>query len=304
MSLHTRAFSSLSHNKEGGYALFTLMIIVTAMLIGLAVALPSVYQEAQRDREEELIFRGNEYAHAIYLFQRQFRRYPSSVKELLQANNLRFLRRAYPDPMSPNGKWRFIHIGPNGALIDSLTQGPPQGASPFGPNPAGSPNPTSSPFGAAQTTSPQGETSANSSTDQNSSADQNAEQSKPKIPPGCSGKKSDSSSFFGDSDQPVGLAIAGVASCSHKESIRIYNKHTRYDEWEFLGTAFNQLGGAVPAQPVPGTQPGQPSPGQPNPNQPGLQPPQPQPPLTDQPVNQPPETPEFPQPVQPAEPQQ
>src|SRR5215470_387571 len=109
-----------------GYAFVVLMIAMTVMLIALAAVLPSVYHESQREKEEELIFRGNEYARAIYLFQRQFQRYPKSVDELIRTNNLRFLRHAYKDPMSLNGKWRFIHVAANGTLIDSLAMGPRQ----------------------------------------------------------------------------------------------------------------------------------------------------------------------------------
>src|SRR5215472_17970143 len=97
----------------GGYAFVVLIVSMTVMLIALAAALPSVYHESQREKEEELIFRGNEYARAIWLFQRQFQRYPKSVDELIRTNNLRFLRHSYKDPMNPKGKWRLVHITQN-----------------------------------------------------------------------------------------------------------------------------------------------------------------------------------------------
>src|SRR5579863_8369074 len=115
-----------------GYALIAIMIVVTVMLIGLAAVLPSIYQESQRQKEEELIFRGNEYARAIYLFNRQFHRYPRSVDELLHTNNLSFLRHAYKDPMTPSGKWRFIHANAQGAVLDSVTLNPNNAQPPLG----------------------------------------------------------------------------------------------------------------------------------------------------------------------------
>src|SRR6516165_2173438 len=118
--------SSFIIHRSDGYAFIALMIALTVMLIALAAALPSVYHESQREKEEELIFRGNEYARAIYLFRLKFQRFPTSVDELIRTNNIRFLRHAYKDPMSANGKWRFIHVGAGGALIDSLTMGPQQ----------------------------------------------------------------------------------------------------------------------------------------------------------------------------------
>ena len=65
-----------------GYALLILMMMVTLLLISLTATLPSIYMEAQREREEELIFRGVEYQKAIFLFRQKFQRYPRSVEEL------------------------------------------------------------------------------------------------------------------------------------------------------------------------------------------------------------------------------
>jgi len=203
--------------RESGYALLVVMMMATLLLISLTAALPSVYQEGQREREEELIFRGNEYARAIALFNRQFHRYPNSVKELLQTNRMRFLRREYKDPMSRKGRWRFIHAGPNGVVLDSKTLPRPSGQSPMGSKPSTAP-----------TTATEG--------------------------------KEEESAFFVKANQPVGALIVGVASSSHKESIRVFNGRTRYDEWEFLGVAASSsLGPQVPGQqgrPMPGRPPG------------------------------------------------
>jgi hypothetical protein len=38
------------------------------------------------------------------------------------------------------------------------------------------------------------------------------------------------------------MYIVGVASTSHKQSIRIWNQKTHYDEWEFLGVDLGALG--------------------------------------------------------------
>ena len=107
-----------------GYGMMVMMIAVAALTIGLLVELPSVSQEARRDHEEELIFRGNQYARAIYLFQQHFNRYPNSVQELIHTDNLSFLRKPWPDPMTPGGKWRFVHVSGQGTLVDSWTMGP------------------------------------------------------------------------------------------------------------------------------------------------------------------------------------
>ena len=87
-----------------GIVLIIVMVVATLLLIALTAALPSVYQEGQREREEELIFRGTQYARAVALFHRQFNRYPVSVKELLGTNGIRFLRKEYRRSHGPQGK--------------------------------------------------------------------------------------------------------------------------------------------------------------------------------------------------------
>jgi type II secretory pathway pseudopilin PulG len=279
--------SSFSIHHSDGYAFVVLMVAMTVMLIALAAALPSVYHESQREKEEELIFRGNEYARAIYLFQRQFQRYPKSVDELIRTNNIRFLRHAYKDPMSPNGKWRFIHVGANGTLIDSLTMGPQQqpqfvGASGQSPGNAPQSSPTSGGSnGAAPLTFQQSSNGSNgagsvtsqqpSNTDSQSSSSSmfgqtQEEQQAAKnaqIRAACQGK---SESAFITDNQVQGALIGGVASCSDKTSIRIWNKKTKYQEWEFLGVAFQPS--AFPGVPQPQQPPLQPGTGG-QPNQPG-----------------------------------
>jgi type II secretory pathway pseudopilin PulG len=341
-SLRCAHRSSFIVPRSPGYAFVVLMVAMTVMLVALAAALPSVYHESQREKEEELIFRGNEYAWAIFRFQRQFRRYPKSVDELIRTNNMRFLRHAYKDPLSPNGKWRFIHIGPNGALIDSLTMGPQQqqqlvgafgqspgafGQSPggFGQSPGGfgqSPggfgqSPSGfgqspggfgqSPAGPMQSSSTSGGSSQDEQSAQNGQDAQKDQKEKPKVRPGCEGGKSESA--FGDTNLGAAL-IAGVASCSNKSSIRVYNKKTKYEEWEFLAVGMQPLGGAgmpQPQQPQPqqglggqNTQPGQGGgtggssfgTSGPGPTPPGAAQQPPEPPLTDQPA---PEQPQEPQ---------
>src|SRR5437660_12249829 len=64
-----------------GYALLILMMMVTLLLVSLTAALPSIYWQAQREREEELKFRLNEYAQAIHLFQQKFQRYSPSIAQ-------------------------------------------------------------------------------------------------------------------------------------------------------------------------------------------------------------------------------
>jgi len=49
-------------------------------------------------------------------------------------------------------------------------------------------------------------------------------------------------SSFGSPNGLQGAYIAGVAATSHHESIKVWNKHHHYDEWEFLGIDMGLLG--------------------------------------------------------------
>jgi type II secretory pathway pseudopilin PulG len=187
-----------------GIVLIVVMLVATLLLVALTGALPSVYQEGQRDREQELIFRGTQYARAVALFHRQFGRYPSDTKELLGTNGIRFLRKEYLDPMDSEGKWRFIHVNASGVLLDSINQ--PLDSNQNNPNGAG-----------AGTNS-----SASSMLGGNSST-------------GASSQTGYTSPSFGDPNAAQGGFIAGVAATSHRQAIKIWQKHEHYDEWEFLG---------------------------------------------------------------------
>ena len=246
--------------------LVILLVMVTLLLVALAAALPSVYQEGQRAREEELIFRGSEYGKAIALFHRQFGRYPVNVKELLQTNGMRFLRKEYADPMDPKGKWRFIHVNAAGVLLDSITQ--PTGMNRNNPNPAGlgaggNTNTTasgnsssfggfnSSGFGGSSSSSFGGSSSFGSSSSFGGSSSMgfgNSNSFGSQSSFGNSGMSGSgnsfgpSSSFFGNQSGIQGGFIAGVAATNHHESIKVWNKHHRYDEWEFLGIDMGLFG--------------------------------------------------------------
>jgi type II secretory pathway pseudopilin PulG len=254
-----------------GYALLILMMMVTLLLVGMTVALPSIYTEAQREKEEELMFRGSQYARAIAAFHQKFNRYPSSVKELLKkTNGVRFLRQAYTDPMTKNGKWRFIHSDATGILVDSLTQQtsavPGMGAGGgMGGLPGanfGAGRGTGAGLGAGATS--MGAGSKSSDSEDQEDADKKKEEEKKKleeqIRKACdpANAESDDSSSSGNSQLGGGRYIAGVASCSLKESIRVLNGKTHYDEWEFLGIILPGTPGQPGAQPgaQPGTQPG------------------------------------------------
>ena len=85
------------------------MAAVTIMLIMMAAAVPSWRYVMKNDAEEELIFRGGEIADAIARYQaRNGNALPPSLEVLVKG---KFLRREYKDPMTKDGRWRFIRPG-------------------------------------------------------------------------------------------------------------------------------------------------------------------------------------------------
>jgi len=83
-----------------------LMMAVFVIVIGLLVAVPVWQTELQREKEEELIFRGRQYAEAVRIYvQKNPGRYPASLKELLDK---KCIRRLYKDPLGPDGQWNVI----------------------------------------------------------------------------------------------------------------------------------------------------------------------------------------------------
>lgn len=106
--------------RDRGYALLAVLFFGAVMAILLAVSLPRAAFEAQRAKEELLIYRGNQYARAVQLYFRKYKRYPARLEDLENTNNIRFLRKKYVDPITKTEEWRFIHIGPAGMFTDSL----------------------------------------------------------------------------------------------------------------------------------------------------------------------------------------
>ena len=112
-----------------------LLVAMAVMAVVLSVALPVWRTLSLREKEEELIFRGNQYARAVNLYQRKFgTAYPPSFEALVDG---RFLRKKYKDPITGED---FL------PLTGSLTQ--PQGGAPTpqgGQRPAGPQGPPGQP---------------------------------------------------------------------------------------------------------------------------------------------------------------
>src|SRR5690349_9964693 len=87
-----------TYQGEGGYAMVALLIGLSIMAVALSVALPTWSTMARREKEAELVFRGEQYARAIQLFQRKYANsFPPNLEVLVDQ---KFLRKRYKDPIT------------------------------------------------------------------------------------------------------------------------------------------------------------------------------------------------------------
>jgi len=204
-----------------------LLVAMSIMAVMLTVAMPVWKHTAQREKEDELVFRGMQYVHAIGMFQRKYANaYPPNLDLLVDQ---RFLRKKYKDPIT-NDDFQIIPAG------TSL----PGGGQPTGQGQRGgsTPGTSAAPGGRAATTLQTGA---------------NAPQTgfRGTSPIGTQG---------GGTGMQTTAGISGVTSKSKAQSIRLYNGRNHYNEWAFVYTPQLQAGqGGVPGSAVPGQrgQPGQ-----------------------------------------------
>ena len=118
---------SRKRKAERGFALLLVFLMAAVVALYLYTQLPRVAFESERDKEQSLIDRGEQYKRAIQLYVAAFKKYPQKIEDLENTNDKRFLRQRYLDPMTGKDEWRMIHVNAAGQLTDSLVQKPPCG---------------------------------------------------------------------------------------------------------------------------------------------------------------------------------
>ena len=116
--------------RDSGHLLLAILLMMALMAIAATYEAPRMVQQLKRDREEEMIHRGTEYARAIKKYYKKFGAYPTSIEQLENTNNIRFLRKRYKDPLSKDGKWTLLHYNDVVALLTNTGSSPgvPAGA--------------------------------------------------------------------------------------------------------------------------------------------------------------------------------
>jgi type II secretory pathway pseudopilin PulG len=224
--------------------LVTLMFFIAMLAITAAIAAPLISFRIRRDREEEMIHRGVQYSRAVRRYFRKFGRFPNRIEDLESANNMRFLRKRYKDPITGQD-FKPLHLGE--VKLN------------FGPGIIGASNPGVPVAGGAGAQNAAAATVAavalaNTQTSTNLNPTQSGDNSSNSAQGSSAGTSSSgtTSSFGSPSGQVFGGGpIVGVVSTSQAETIREFNKKNHYNDWQFIYDPGSDRGGLLntPAQP-------------------------------------------------------
>ncbi|HSF18144.1 MAG TPA: hypothetical protein VLK65_21600 [Vicinamibacteria bacterium] len=188
---------------EDGYVLLGIVILIIILGISMGAAVPLWQKVVQREREQELIWRGYQYMQAVELYQKKYPgAYPPTLEVLVEQ---KFLRKLYPDPMTESGEWRVLR-----QMSPELQMGGQQQAA------AQAAGITDANRSQAQMRSPGGQRLPGSS-----------RQGQP------AGGQFQSSIGRGIGDAALG-GIVGVASSSAEETLYLVPGKTTYRDWLFV----------------------------------------------------------------------
>ena len=201
---------NLRGQDSAGYAMAALLVGLAVMAVMMSVALPVWRHEAQRRREDELIWRGNQYVRGIRLYQAKFAALPPSVDALVEGH---FLRKKYKDPITSDD---FELLG-GGTSMPGVAPGQGQNL-PGARGRSGQPT-----QGTTQLSTTAGGGTVTKTGMPTTSSTPNSPNS-----PGTS----TSAAPVTNGMVPGGLT--GVRSKSTAESIKIYMGRTHYNEWVFM----------------------------------------------------------------------
>jgi type II secretory pathway pseudopilin PulG len=273
--LPARKYGLRRKHDEGGYILITLMLFVSLLVIASLVAVQTLSFEVQRDREEELVHRGVQYARAVRKYYKKFGTYPATLDALENTQNMKFLRRRYKDPVT-NQDFKILRMtdvrmmvgttgiagaqtlggGLNGVLAQTgLNQA--QAAAYVATQASIGAN-NANPFANASTDS-SGQVPDQSSGAGGTPANPNSPTSANSPgtgQPGQPGNATSNSPFVSANGQSTGgtfggAPIVGVVSTSKKETIRVFAKKNHYNDWQFIYDPNSDRGGLLnsPVQP-------------------------------------------------------
>jgi hypothetical protein len=227
-------------DRQAGYALLLVMFFVALLVLAVAAAAPSVLTQVRREKEQQMIWRGKQYALGVQRYYTKLHRFPTNLEDLYKPKTgIRFMRQAYKDPTNKeDGAWRLIYVGPNGQLIGSLKAKPPnlngggsqngilggsgtQGQSSFGG------------FGSNTSQAPGSTMFSNSGTNAGTPPATGASGTAPGTD-ASSATSSDQQPIYTDTSNIIGGNIIGVGGKVNQKSIIWYDKARDYRHFEFI----------------------------------------------------------------------
>lgn len=112
-----------ARRSENGFSLAALLAVMAVLMIVMAGVAPNLRQQAQREKEAEAIFRGEQMARAILLYARATNgTLPTKVDQLLEglprATKRFYILRgsAARDPLTRDGEWQPVAPNDNALL--------------------------------------------------------------------------------------------------------------------------------------------------------------------------------------------
>jgi len=121
-------------NRQNGFTLVGLLIVIAVMGAGMAAYGEIASHAAQREKQQELLFVGNQCRGAIGAYYERtpgvVKRFPQKLEDLLedkrQPTPQRYLRRIYADPMTGKPQWGLIDAPGGGVMgVYSLSEAQP-----------------------------------------------------------------------------------------------------------------------------------------------------------------------------------
>lgn len=128
--------------RQGGFTYIGILVAVALMGVALAAVGEVWHVAMKREKEQELLFIGNQFRQAITSYYEhsppQGKRYPASLEDMLKDQRKtatqRHLRKIYTDPVNGSTEWGLIK-GPDGEIfgIYSLSDDEPHKKNDFEP---------------------------------------------------------------------------------------------------------------------------------------------------------------------------
>ncbi|HXX19853.1 MAG TPA: hypothetical protein VEJ46_10650 [Candidatus Acidoferrum sp.] len=270
--------------RESGYAYMLSLFMIVAVIVTSQAVLHNLATEGKREREQEMIWRGNQYVRGIRMYYRKMGHYPQSLDDLKKGlPSLHFLRpEVEKDPMNKtDGQWRVIYVNAAGQIIGSVKYASLQqmafldlnhGKMPGAPqaNAGGESNSATAPDGNGQQANSQQNAQSPQPPQGNGAFSPNSPGMGGLQPVQALGAGGALALFAnaaaqlqqptGPVDGPVlGAFVAGVGGYDDRPSLQVYKGGKTYQQWEFIWNPLEDQARALQNGLAPGGLPGGPN---------------------------------------------